>query len=136
MKRYVLDTNIVSYLLRRDQNIVARFQTTIMDDDVLLGCPMVWYEIRRGLIAKDARSQMRRFMNLFKTFNWSDFTVEDWDVAAQLWAKKQATGSQISDADLLIGIFTLRRNAILVTANENDFMGLNLNIDNWSSPIP
>jgi predicted nucleic acid-binding protein len=112
---------------------VSRFRTQITPDDVIIGCPVVWHEVRRGLLAKGAHSQIVRFKRLFDTFIWDDYQREDWDMAAQLWVKRRAAGQPIGDADLLIGTFAVRRNAVLITANEKDFRALGLEIENWAS---
>lgn len=131
MKRYVLDTNIVSLIVKRDVTVVNQFDTQVTDEDVLLGCPVVWYEARRGLLANDARSQMARFRTLFESFTWQDYTQDDWTLAAQWWANRRAVGKPIADADLLIAVFTYNRNAILITDNEKDFTGLGVTVENW-----
>jgi predicted nucleic acid-binding protein len=40
----------------------------------------------------------------------------------------------VSDADLLIAVFARIRNAILVTNNEKDVVGLGVVIENWTEP--
>jgi tRNA(fMet)-specific endonuclease VapC len=131
MSTYVFDTNIVSLLLRRDTDVTQKMQATITASDTILGCPVVWYEIRRGLLVKDARTQMKHFEQLFNIFIWQDYNHQDWELAAKLWAKRRSAGQPIADADLLIGVFTFNRNAILVTDNEKDFTDLSLTILNW-----
>lgn len=131
MKRYVLDTNIVSLIVKRDAVVVHQFDAQIKNTDVLLGCPVVWYEARRGLLANDARSQMSRFSVLFESFIWQDYTRDDWTLAAQWWANRRAAGRPIADADLLIAVFTYNRDAVLVTDNEKDFAGLSVTVENW-----
>ncbi|MBZ0304279.1 MAG: PIN domain-containing protein [Anaerolineae bacterium] len=133
MKRFILDTNIMSLLLRYDHSVRLRFQSTVRDEDVLIGCPLVYHEVKRGLLAKGARSQLARLQALFDGFNWQDYQLGDWDLAAQLWAQRRSIGHPINDADLFIAAFTLRRNAILVTANEKDFVDLGLPIENWEN---
>jgi predicted nucleic acid-binding protein len=91
----------------------------------------VWYEIRRGLLAKDAKSQMHDFEALFTRFVWQDYTQSDWTLGSELWFQRRAQGKPIHDADLLIGVFTRNRGATLVTDNAKDFSGLNLSIENW-----
>jgi tRNA(fMet)-specific endonuclease VapC len=101
-------------------------------DNLIIGCPMVWYEVRRGLIAKGATVQMQYFQNLFATFVWQDYTRNNWEQAARLWVHRRAKGLSIGDADLLIGVFALNRDAILVTNNEKDFVELGVNTENWT----
>lgn len=131
MKRYVLDTNIVSLIVKRDATVVSQFDKVIADADTLIGCPVVWYEARRGLLANDARSQMSRFRLLFETFDWQDYSRDDWTLAAQWWANRRAVGRPIADADLLIAVFTFNRDAVLITDNVKDFAGLGVTVENW-----
>jgi predicted nucleic acid-binding protein len=99
--------------------------------NIVLGCPMVWHEVRRGLLARDAKAQMALFENLFATFQWQDYTRDDWSLAAEWWAQRRAAGQPIADADLLIAVFAHNRNAALVTDNEKDFADLGVNVENW-----
>ncbi len=134
MSVYVLDTNMVSLVLRRDPNVTTQFQEALRANATLIGCPMVWYEVRRGLLAKDAKKQMQMFEAMFADFTWVDYTLQDWTLATSLWAKRRQLGKPIEDADLLIGAFALNRNAILITDNEKDFVDLGLTIENWQKP--
>jgi predicted nucleic acid-binding protein len=68
MTLYVLDTNIISLLLRQNTAILTNFSKILTSDHTVLACPMVWYELRRGLLAKDAKGQMQRAEALFVTF--------------------------------------------------------------------
>ena len=132
MTRYVLDTNIVSLIIRRDAVAQNQYRNIIQHDDVVIGCPMVWYEVRRGLLAKDAKSQMGRFQSLFSTFEWQDYTGEDWALASTWWTNRRKSGKPIADADLLIAVFTHNRNAILISDNVKDFVDLPVSVENWT----
>jgi len=88
--------------------------------------------LHRGLIAKDAKAQMARVERLYTPFQWQDYDQRDWSLAATLWAQRRAQGRPISDADLLIAVFTINRNAVLATDNEKDFDGLNVTVENWT----
>lgn len=131
MTFFVLDTNIISALLRRNVSATARLDITAVPENTFIGCPMVWHEIRRGLLARDARLQMRLFDVLFTQFDWQDYTREDWSLAAEWWANRRAVGRPIADADLLIAVFAYNRNAVLVTDNVKDFAGLGFIVENW-----
>jgi predicted nucleic acid-binding protein len=132
MKRYVLDTNIVSAAIRsRSAPSSMQLISAIRGGNLVLGCPIVWYEVKRGLLSKDAHGQEKYFDEMYKTFEWSDYTLADWSLATTLWAQRRSQGLPIGDADLLIAVFTLNRNAVLVTDNEKDFVNLGLQIENW-----
>lgn len=124
MTAFVLDTNIVSLILRKNPMVRARFDQVLSSNNIFLGCPTVWYEVRRGLLARDARRQSGDFDTFFQTFIWQDYTRSDWELTADLWRQRHIQGLPISDADLLIAVFARNRDATLVTDNEKDFVQL------------
>lgn len=131
MTVYVLDTNIISLLLRQNTAILMNFRQILSADHIVLACPMVWYELRRGLLAQDAKGQMQRLEALFATFEWQDYIRDDWSMAASLWTQRRQLGLPISYADLLIAVFARNRNAILITDNEKAFAQLGVTVENW-----
>jgi predicted nucleic acid-binding protein len=132
MTNYVLDTNIVSAIVRRrDRALIAKMNSVINPEDQFLGCPVVWYEVRRGLLARDAKLQMRVFERVFSRFSWQDYNLNDWTLATTLWAQRRVQGRPVSDADLMIAVFALNRSVVLVTDNEKDFAGIGIAVENW-----
>ena len=131
MSRYVLDTNIISALLRYENKIVKyTAQNAALNAEFLL-CPIVFYETLRGLLHRDAKKQLQRFLNYAATLTWDDFNQADWEKAAESWAALRGQGLQVGDADLLIGVYALQRQAIVVTANEKHFIPLGVQTENW-----
>lgn len=134
MSRYVLDTNTVSFILRDQASVVFRLEQELSStESVFLACPMVWFEVMRGLLAIDASRQVERLDILFARFEWQDYTPADWSLAADLWVQRRAQGKPIADSDLLIAVFARNRGATLVTNNEKDFADLGLAVENWLS---
>jgi tRNA(fMet)-specific endonuclease VapC len=131
--RYVFDTNIISFYLRNDKAITSKLAVLALTDHEILGCPVVWYEVRRGLLYRDAKSQIKRFETTFATFIWDHLTLADWELAADLWVQRRNAGRPIEDADLMIAVFAINRDGILVTDNEKDFDGLPVRIENWKT---
>ena len=131
MTAFVLDTSIISLILREHPTVTSRFHAISTPQHHVLGCPTVWYEVRRGLLNRDAKSQMRLFLKLFASFEWQDYTRADWELAADWWAQRRNAGKPIADADLLIAVFAHARHAVLVTDNEKDFDDLQVNAENW-----
>lgn len=134
MTNYVLDSNIVSALIRSIPSVTKQFDELATPDNRFFGCPMVWHEVRRGLLAKGASGQMVRFEQLFSTFDWQDYTRQDWSLAAVWWVQRRTVGQPIGDADLLIAVFAHLRHAVLVTDNEKDFLNLGILVKNWMTP--
>jgi tRNA(fMet)-specific endonuclease VapC len=132
MTAYVFDTNVVSQLLRRNHRVESHFKQILLPETLIIGCPLVWYEIQRGLLKLDARRQLKEFETLFQGFEWQNYTLSDWAMAAVLWSQRHKNGIPIADADLLIGAFARTRNAILVTNNVTDFVNLGLTVEDWT----
>lgn len=129
--RYLLDTNILSGLLRSEPQLVARVDQAAANQAEFLLCPLVFYEILRGLLHRDAQKQLQLFLDYTRGFTWDDFVQADWQQAAQLWAGLRRQGRQISDADLLIGVYALQRQAVIITDNQKDFEFLGVDAENW-----
>lgn len=131
MRSYVFDTNIVSYIIRNEGWIQPYLRTIYLPTNTFIACPVVHYEVQRGLLVRDARSQMMRFERLFARFSWQEYIREDWQLAADLWQHHQAIGKPIADADLLIAVFTIRQQATLVTSNHKDFVATGVKLEVW-----
>lgn len=131
MSVYLLDTNIVSFLLRRDPVVERNLEKAFRDNATIILSPVVYYEIKRGLIKHDAKNQTAFFERLIPRFAWRDVERPDWDESARLWVNRAMAGRPIEDADLLIAAQAKRLNAILVTDNAKDFDGLKVAIENW-----
>jgi predicted nucleic acid-binding protein len=52
---YLLDTNIISLLLRRDPVVEQRLESAFAADATIILSPIVFYETKRGLWKRDAK---------------------------------------------------------------------------------
>jgi predicted nucleic acid-binding protein len=136
LPRYVLDTNIISALVHGRSSTNHRFNQQARANATFLLCPLVWYEMRRGLLRQRTTRKLQVFDQLATTFLWQDFEAEDWHLAVLAWPKMVEIGQMPSDADLLIAVFAARRNAILVTQNQKHFQPLTaylpLQLEDWT----
>lgn len=88
-------------------------------------CPVVYYEVRRGLLERSASRQLHEFESLAASLLWVDFGRAMWDDAAQTWAACRRRGRpHDDDADLLIAAYARQLAATLVTINTHDFADL------------
>lgn len=117
MARFVLDTNTVSQILRRNATALARLGEAAAGDNDLYMCPVVFYELWRGLAYRDAHRQLEDLDAFTRTLQWVDYDRPMWADAARLWADRRREGRPHDDADLLIAAFTRRLRATLVTNN-------------------
>ena len=134
MASYVLDTNIISALMRGESDVEDR----LLDEapgSVYLAQPVI-AEIRYGL-ARLPRSRRRdiltgRFDLLTRTLpraTWSDEVSEQYgNVKAQL----ETTGQRLDDFDLAIAAHALTLGATLATRNVKHFSRLAvLDVERW-----
>ena len=131
MTPYVLDTNIITALLRYEAGTVDQMTVATETQAEIFLCPVVFYETLRGLLHRDAQKQMQYFWRYAAVLKWDDFTPADWQRAAHLWAELRKQGRPIADADILIGAYAAERGAIVVTANETHFEPLGVQTENW-----
>ncbi|CAN1211000.1 hypothetical protein TUMEXPCC7403_12440 [Tumidithrix helvetica PCC 7403] len=64
MKKALLDTNILSYFLRGNPIVVEKFRLYRQGYSYLSFSVFTYYEIKSGLLYKDAQKQMQRFDRL------------------------------------------------------------------------
>lgn len=129
--RYVLDTNILTALLRHETKSVEHAARAAAANAEILLCPVVFYEVLRGLLHRDAPKQKQYLFDYAAAFMWEEFERTDWEKAAELWAALRRQGIQVSDADLLIGVYAVQRQATVITANEKHFVPLGVLTENW-----
>jgi tRNA(fMet)-specific endonuclease VapC len=130
-QRYVMDANILSALLKKEPLTVQRVRAALKRSAELVMCPIVFYEVLRGLLHRDAQRQLEFFRSYSATLTWEDLDRADWEYAASLWADLRARGHPIDDADLLIGAYAARREAVVVTDNTKHFIPLGIIVENW-----
>lgn len=130
-RRYVLDANILSAYVKKEATVGHHVKSALQNNAEFLLCPVVFYEIYRGFLHKDAQKQLRFFLQITANFTWDDFNRQDWEHAAQLWANMRRSGHPPAETDLLIGAYALRRGAIVVTDNIKHFFPLGAMVENW-----
>ncbi len=130
----LLDTDILSFLMRRDPTVVANTAAYLSIHPRLSISIITRYEVLRGLNAKNAGGQLRKFAALCASLQilpLSDAVVVR---AANIYAALHQSGQLIGDADILIAATALENGLALATNNENHLSRIaGLTIDNWHS---
>ena len=132
--RYVLDSNIVSALMRGDPGVIEQL-SQLRRDEVLLP-QAVLSEIRYGLErlprSKRRLGLEREFERIAMTLPRSSWTDEVSDRFGALKARLDSKGTALEDFDLAIAAHALAENAVLVTANTRHFDRVpGLELRNW-----
>lgn len=118
----ILDSNIISYYLRGDPQVVPRVQAQTPAE---VGVPaIVEYELRYGLLRlpqEAAKPRLAALMQLLQPMQRLPFDSDCAAHAARLRVELEAAGTPIGPHDTLIAATALRYQATLVTRNEREF---------------
>jgi tRNA(fMet)-specific endonuclease VapC len=130
----MLDTNIISYLIRnRDFGLIDKFEQ--MEEDNIVGISSVtvaelFYGIKKRK-SKKLEVAVRELLYPLEKFSFDeDAALAYGEIRTQLEKKGEIIGSY----DMLIAAHAQSINAILVTNNTREFQRVqNLKIEDWSS---
>ncbi len=128
----LLDTDVLSYLMRKTPAALQRARDYLADHRQLTISLVTRFEILRGLKAKRATAQLAAF-DSFCTSN-EVLPISDQVIvrAADIYADLHTRGQLIPDADILIAATALVSNLALATNNLSDFGRISeLRTDNW-----
>ena len=62
---YGIDSDIVSYMLKGDKDILSKFWKLIDEDNYYCIPPLVYYEVKRGLTEINAANKLKEFNGLY-----------------------------------------------------------------------
>ncbi len=129
--RYMLDTNVMSDLIRNPSGKVAGHVQRVGEDAICTSI-VVAAELRYGAAKKASAKLSRRVEDLL-----SDVAVLPFDLPAdaeygRIRAELEAAGHPIGGNDLLIAAHARALDSILVTANMREFQRVRgLSVENW-----
>lgn len=131
MKKYMLDTNIVAYLLKQNPKVVNMVTSVPMAS--LCISSITEGEILFGLAkkpeAKKLHSAVNEFFKRVDTLSWNSDVAK---VYGTLRADMEKSGKVVASLDLLIAAHALAEGVILVT-NDHVFRSIpGLSIEDWS----
>jgi tRNA(fMet)-specific endonuclease VapC len=135
MTSYSLDTDTITKLLKKhpgNQRVLDRFRREIKRNSLFITCPVVFYEIRRELVIKNARAQLTAFEKLAEAMVWKEFNAAIWDRASDLWATLRSQGRSHHDADILIAAHAIEYGAVIVTSNVEHFQDIGAEVEDWN----
>lgn len=133
--RLVLDTSVVSALMRRESGALERLKALRPGDLVL--CAPVAAEIRFGLDRLQVGSRRRvlleeEYERLRAVLPWSDWTEEAALEFGHQKAILERTGTPVGDMDVIIASVALSVGAGVATVNVKDFAKLEaLTVEDW-----
>ncbi|NJL61111.1 MAG: type II toxin-antitoxin system VapC family toxin [Methylacidiphilales bacterium] len=129
---YLLDTNIVTYILKKNIDVNSRLrQATRSGKEVFISC-ITYYEVKRGLISINAARQLADF-NQF-CIDYDILFLDDIEIieqACKIHADLKIKGTPIQDADVLIAATAIIRGLILVSHDSDLLRVEGISLENW-----
>lgn len=129
--RYLLDTNILSDVIKNPQGIAAR-RISGMDRDDLCTSIIVAAEMRYGVAKKNSTVLAERVDLLLQAINVVPLDIDADRYYGRIRLDLEQQGKIIGANDLLIAAHALALDAVLVTDNTREFERIDgLKIKNW-----
>jgi tRNA(fMet)-specific endonuclease VapC len=131
LTRYMLDTNIISDLIRNPQGKAAKRIAKVGEDNICTSI-IVAAELRYGCAKSGSERLLKAVEDLL-----DEITVLPLDVPADteyggIRAALEAAGKPIGSNDLLIAAHAYTTGATIVTANVDEFKRIRgLKVENW-----
>jgi tRNA(fMet)-specific endonuclease VapC len=128
----LLDTDVLSALMRKTPTALERARSYLADYRQLTISLVTRFEVLRGLKAKRATTQLAAFDSFCMNSEVLPISEPAIVRAADIYADLHVRGQLISDADILIAATAFENGLILATNNVADFGRIaGLAIDNW-----
>lgn len=128
----LLDTDILSALMRKDPIVVDRARRYLAEQGQLTISLITRYEILRGLKARNAVKQLARFDEFCASNEVLPITDDIIVRASGIYADLRQKGQLIPDADILIAATAIQHGLALSTNNVGHLGRIPaLVIDNW-----
>jgi len=131
VRKYLLDTNIISYYLKGIENLKEKITTNI---DSLSISIISYYEIISGLQSIDANKRINEFEKFCKLIDIINLDKASILGSCKIYASLKKSGRLIDDIDILIAGIALSNNLVMVTDNTDHFERIGgLKVENWKN---
>jgi tRNA(fMet)-specific endonuclease VapC len=131
LTRYLLDTNIISDLIRRPSGAVASHIARVGEKNVCTSI-IVAAELRYGCAKNSSKRLLQAVESLLGELDVLSLEEPVDMEYGRIRAQLEQKGSPIGGNDLLIAAHALAVDATIVTANVNEFARVEgLKVENW-----
>lgn len=133
-RRFLLDTNVLSLLIRDPRGSVAQRLTTVGDSQVFTSV-VVASELRFGARKKGSAVLIDRIEQLLEHIEVAPLEIGVDRIYADIRHNLESGGRMIGANDLFIAAHALEQDATLVTDNVEEFQRVpGLLVENWVRP--
>jgi tRNA(fMet)-specific endonuclease VapC len=131
LTRYMLDTNIISDLIRNPQGRAAKRIAKVGEDNICTSI-IVAAELRYGCAKSGSKRLLQAVEDLLGEIKVLSFDVPADAEYGGIRSELEAAGKPIGGNDLLIAAHAYATGATIVTANTGEFKRVRgLNVENW-----
>jgi tRNA(fMet)-specific endonuclease VapC len=135
MKECLIDSDILSYYLKNNQQVIQHVNTYLSTFGRLNISIVTYYEILSGLKFRDTYKRLQVFDILITNNNIIPLSKEAVDISSALYASLRQAGTPIDDMDLLIAGTAREHNWALATHNQRHFGKIEgLELQDWTQP--
>jgi len=134
MKKSLLDTDICSYYLKGNDDVIEKVVDYLTKYPTLNISSITYYEILKGLEYKQASRQKENFENLVEEMNIINMSQTSLKISAKIYGYLRRNGQMIGVSDTLIAGLAIEKKLQLITNNTKHFENIeNLDLENWKS---
>lgn len=131
MTRYMLDTNIISDLVKNPQGKAAQRIAQVGEDNVCTSI-IVAAELRYGCAKSGSKRLLKAVEDLLDEISVLPLEVPADAEYGGIRSELEAAGKPIGSNDLLIAAHAYATGTTIVTANTHEFKRIRgLNVENW-----
>lgn len=133
MTRYLLDTSIISDLMRNPRGRAAKRIAKVGEDNICTSI-VVAAELRYGCAKSGSKKLLATVEDLLAEIEVLPFDVPADAEYGEIRAELEAIGKPIGGNDLLIAAHARSAGVIIVTANADEFKRIRgMKVENWLS---
>lgn len=131
MRRYLLDTNIISFYLKGDPSLKEKVSNNIGSIDI----PIIsYYEIVSGLQSINAAKRIDEFDKFCELIDIVNLDKPSILASCKIYSSLKKSGNLIDDIDILIAGIAKSNNLVMVTDNTHHFERVEgLKVENWKN---
>lgn len=127
-----LDTNIVSYYLKGNEEITSKIKEAVENGETIALSIINVYELLKGFAYKNNAALTKIFYDFLRYVKIVQIDNNAVIEAADIYANLRKNGKVIGDADILIASIVIVNKGILISNNTKHFKDIpNLKLDNW-----
>ncbi len=132
---YLLDTNIISYWMRGDRQVIDRLKRQVPSDLFLSTITLaeILYGIEKSSIKKkERRLKINHISSLLGMTSFDEAAAEEYAV---IRSQLEREGRVISERDTQIASIAMANKLIVVTHNVKEFGRIHkLKVEDWATP--